>query len=194
MNRPSFPKPDGFTLVEVMVAGAIGAVVTAILFSGIVSAQRCFAATTASATAKCEQARFSDYMSLDLRRALTVVTGTDGVTILTVTIPDYYDAAGVPRSPTITKYVASYGDPTKPVTIVYTKKGSSVFRQVGAKPPVEIAAGVESLQVAVAASGKVAKTQVNFVPQFSKSSTAAKRAANTLYSTILLRSQKLPDL
>jgi hypothetical protein len=167
--------------------------VSAILFSGIISAQRCFAASRASAIAKCEQARFSDYMSLDLRRAVSVTPGT-GDTIMTVKIPDYYDANGLPRTPTIIKYVAAYGDPTKPVTILYTKNGSSVFRQVGTATPVEIAAGVNSFQVSVQDLGRVVKTQVTFAPQFRKTPTAATRAATTLYSSILLRNQKVADL
>jgi hypothetical protein len=140
--------------------------------------------------AKCEQSRFSDYMALDLRRALSVTPGADGVTIMTLTIPDYYDSTGQARTPTIIKYVASYGDPTKPVTIVYTKTGSSVFRQVGTAAPVEIAAGVDSFQVSLQDLGKVVKTQVTFTPQFRQTPTAATRAATTLYSSILLRNKR----
>ena len=185
--KNSSSKAGGFTLVELILASAISTVISAILFSGLMSAQRCFAATRASAIAKCEEARFSDYLSLDLRRALSVTPGTDGVTVVKITIPDYYDALGKPRTPTITKYVATYGDPTKPVTILYTKNGSSVYRQVGTQAPVEIVAGVDSIDVALDKAGKVVKTQVSFTPQFRKTPTAGTRAATTLYSTILLR-------
>jgi hypothetical protein len=109
---------------------------------------------------------------------------------MTVKIPDYYDSEGKPRTPTITKYVSGYGDPTKPVTIVYTKNGSSVMRQVGTATPVEIAAGVDSFQVSVQDLGKVVKTQVSFTPQFRKIPTTATRTATTLYSSILLRNQR----
>jgi prepilin-type N-terminal cleavage/methylation domain-containing protein len=193
MKRPSSRRPGGFTLVELMVASGIGLVVAAILFSGVIGAQRCFSAASASAMAKCEQSRFSDFMSLDLRRALSVTPGTDGVTIMTLTIPDYYDTTGQPRTPTIVKYVATYGDPTKPVTIIYTKSGSSVFRKVGAAAPVEIAAGVDSFQVSLQDLGKVVKTQVTFTPQFRQTPTAATRAATTLYSSILLRNKRTPS-
>ena len=185
--KNSMSKAGAFTLVETLIATAISAAVSAMLFSGLVGAQRCFAATKASAIAKCEQARFSDYMSLDLRRALSVTPGTDGVTIMKLTIPDFYDAAGKPRTPVITKYAAVYGDPTKPVPIVYTKDGSSIIRQVGTQAPVVIATGVDSIEVSLAKFGKVVKTQVSFAPQFRKTPTAATRAGTTLYSSILLR-------
>ena len=191
MKPLSLQHAKGFTLVEMLIATAITTIVTAILFSGVISAQRCFSATRASAIAKCEQARFSDFMSLDLRRALSVTPGSGEPTIMTLTIPDYYDADGQPRTPTIQKYVGVYGDPTKPVTIAYTKEGSSVYRQVGDAAPVEIAAGVDSIQVSVQDLGKVVKTQVSFLPLFRSTPNAGARAANTLYSSILLRNQRV---
>jgi prepilin-type N-terminal cleavage/methylation domain-containing protein len=190
MNKPLLRESRAFTLIEVLTAASIGAVALTAVLSGAIAMQRCFVGAEDFATAKTDQARLSDYIALDLRRALTVTAGTDGSTLMTVQIPDYYDGAGKPKTPTITKYVANYGDPAKPVTVVYRKIGSSIFRQENAATSQEIAANVEDFQLTVQDLGKVVKTQVTFAPRFQHTATAAARTATTVFGTTLLRNQR----
>ena len=189
-NSLSLRRCSGFTLVEVLIAASIGALMLAALLSGATAMQRCFVAAEDFAVAKTDQARLSDYIALDLRRALTVTVGTGGSTILTVTIPDYYDSNGNPRDPKVTEYVASYGDPAKPVVVTYQKIGSSIFRQENADPAQEIASNVEDFIPNVKDLGKVVTTTVTFAPRFQRTATAAARSGTTLYSTTLLRNQR----
>ena len=106
-------------------------------------------------------------------------------------IPDYYDANGLPRTPTIINYVASYGNPTEPVTVVYRKVGSSIYRQENSETPREIAANVEDFQIPKPIDlGKVVKTQVTFAPRFQRTATAAARTATTVYNMTLLRNKR----
>lgn len=177
------------TLLETLIASTIGAVALAAVASGSISMQRCAAAAEDFAIAKTDQARLSDYMALDLRRALRLTAGTDGVTIMTLQIPDYYDADGQPRTATITNYEAHYGNPAAPVTVVYRKVGSWISRQQGNGTALRIAENVEDFQVSVQDLGKVVKTEVTFLPRFSRS-TAAARKATAVFATTLLRNKR----
>lgn len=190
MKKPLFNKSHAFTLIEVLIAASLGTVALGAVLSGAIAMQRCFAGAEDFAAAKTDQARLSDYIALDLRRALTVTTGTDGTTIMTVQIPDYYDGTGKPKTPTITKYVANYGDPAKPVTVLYRKVGSSILRQENAGVSQEIAANVEDFQLTIQDLGKVVKTQVTFAPRFQHTPTAAARTTTTVFGTTLLRNQR----
>lgn len=189
--RPSASRAiAGLTLVEILISTAISGTLMAVLFSAAISMQRSFIATEDYAVAKTDQARLSDYIALDLRRALALTPGTDGSTIMTVKIPDYYNGEGKPRTPTITRYVANYGDPALPVTVVYKKIGSSIYRQQNTDPAREIASNVEDFQLTVADLGKVVKTQITFAPRFSRVPSTAARTATTVFSTTLLRNKR----
>ena len=190
MKRPYFQRAAAFTLLEVLFAGAVSGLATTAVFSAATTMQRCFVGAEDYALAKTDQARLSDYIALDLRRALSVTAGAGGGVIMTVRIPNYYDGSGQPRTPTITNYVANYGDPAQPVTVVYRKQGASIYRQENGATSREIAGNVEDFQIAVQDLGKVVKTQVTFAPRFSRTPTAEARAATTVFSTTLLRNQR----
>src|SRR5687767_1018590 len=140
MKTPFLKQATAFSLIEVLIGTSIGTLALAAVVSGSVAIQKCFVAAEDFATGKTDQARLIDYIALDLRRAhfVDIPKPRVGERIMTVKIPDYYDAAGKPRDPTITNYVVSYGDPAQPVTIVYRMIGSSIFRQENDKPPREI--------------------------------------------------------
>ena len=181
---------SAFTLIELLVGTVVGALVMGAVFSGAMAMQRCFVAAEDYAVAKTDQARLSDYIALDLRRALTVAAGSDGTTIMTIKIPDYYDAYGKPRNPTLTPTAVNYGNPAFPVTVVYKKTGSSIYRVENGGTAREIAADVSDFQLSIQDLGKVVKTQVTFAPRFKKTATAATRTASTVYSTTLLRNKR----
>jgi hypothetical protein len=181
------------TLAELLIASVVGGLSILILFSGAMSMQRCFIASQDLSSAKREQTRLSDYLAMDLRRSFTLKKGTDGETIVTLTMPDYYDSDGNPRTPTITKYVHSYGDANKPMTVVYTKKGSLVYRKENSSDPVQIAEDVADFQLNIDDGGQVVQTQISFQPKFKRNvptNDEASQKATTLYSTIVLRNQR----
>jgi len=190
MKRAINQKISGLALAEVLIAAVISTLAMAALFSGVIAIQRCFDSAEDYAIAKTDQSRLTDYLALDLRRAVTVTAGTGGDTIMTLQIPDYYDSAGQPRTPTITNYVASYGNPAVMVSVVYRKSGSTVERQENGGSPQTIAVNVQDFEMAVQDLGKVVKTQVTFAPRFRRTPTAATRAATTVYNTTLLRNAR----
>src|SRR5438270_8249490 len=85
----------GFALAEVMFSTIIFAAVSLGLLLGFVALERNYAATTDFATNHADEMRISDYMALDLRRALVVQAAQNDTTIY---IPSYYDSNGAPQS------------------------------------------------------------------------------------------------
>lgn len=195
MNR--FHSSEAFTLHEILVSAAILSLICAALFSGAVSLHRSLTAAEQFAAAKSDQARLSDYLAMDLRRALKVESGTDGTTIATITIPDYYDPqSSVPaaRTPHIVNSEVQYGDSSTPgeevATVVYRKLGSSIFRKEHDLPEREIAANVDDFKITLRDLGKVVNTEITFQPRFSTKATAEARTASTVYNTTLLRNTR----
>lgn len=189
------PISSAFTVAELMIALAVGALALAAAVSAAVSMQRCIVAGEEFAADKTEQTRLSDYLALDLRRAITV-KGPVGLDLLTVTIPNFYDADGEPRTPNIVKmpdltYVAQY-DPAS-VTVVYRKVNSTITRTEGTGDPVVIADNVQDFDCAFDGIGvdKFVRTRISFVPSFQRGTpSAATKAATTLHNTIRLRNFK----
>lgn len=198
MRRPLHRRAKtGFTLIETIIATAMGGVIIGAFLVSATTLQRSFSATQAYSASKRDQMRLTDYLTLDLRRALTVVAPTTGNEILSITIPDFYEEDGTPRTPVINRLVADYGIPplppetrVMPVTVIYSRQGSSVYRQEGSKPITEIAVNVQDFQITVQDLNKVIKTRVSFVPKFQPTTGAAARETTTLHSTIWLRNKR----
>jgi prepilin-type N-terminal cleavage/methylation domain-containing protein len=184
----------GFTLIELMMSAAVSAFVIAALFVAAITMQKSFAATEDYSVSKCDQMRLTDFIALDLRRALTVTPGSDGVTLLTITIPDYYDGQGQPRTPTIAGQTVNYGDPANPVQVSYKKIGSTIQRQLNNSPPQEIAVNVDNFKITLQDLNKVVKTQITFAPKFQSIETQDARVATTVHNTTLLRNKRRDQL
>jgi Tfp pilus assembly protein PilW len=80
----------GFTLVEMLMTLACSSIVLTALVLGGVALQHSFAALEGYSIAEGDQLRVSDYIAMDVRRALTA--SVDASNVLTITIPNYYDA------------------------------------------------------------------------------------------------------
>jgi Tfp pilus assembly protein PilW len=179
----------GFTLIELMISSSVALFVVAALISASIALQKCFSAQDDYAVGKCDQLRLGDFLALDLRRALTVTPGAaNSSTLLTLTIPDYYDGSGQPRVPTIAGSTVNYSN--TPLTVTYSKSGASIFRTEGTAPATEIAGNVTDFQVTVQDLEKVVKTQITFAPRFSAKATTATRNATSVYNTTLLRNKR----
>lgn len=179
----------GFSLSEVMVSTAVFSAVSVGLLMGFTSLERNFAATTDFATNHADEMRISDYLALDLRRALSVQAAQNDTTIL---IPPYYDGGGVPQTPTLDgQGGVFYGTSGTSVSVRYYLSGSTIFRQQDSAAPITVARNVKDFVFNVTDLGKVVTTRVTFNPTFAAggASTAA-TASTAFYNTTLLRNSR----
>src|ERR1700720_4729305 len=128
----------GFTLVEMLMTLSCSSVVLTALISGGVALQRSFAAVEGYSIAEGDQLRVSDYISMDVRRALTA--SVDNNNVLTITIPNYYDANNAnPKwsnahalAPSFANGAIQYGTGT--TTIKYYHLAANFIREVNGTP------------------------------------------------------------
>ena len=197
-RRLSFPGCAAFTLVEAMIGAAVSSIVLATLFTGGIALMRSFNASEDYSTAQTDQLRVLDYISRDVRRALTV-TVTTSPSKLTLTVPDQYAAADPSRTfrtPTMTVPTegsflgATYG--TTPVTVSYYVSGSSFVRDEGGALTV-IANGVTDFQPVFNATDpaeKTVNTTLTFAPIFRRFLSSDARTATTLTSRAVMRNNQ----
>lgn len=168
----------GFTLTEMLVGSAAGAILLGGLMIGSIAVQRAFSANDQLARAGSDVLRVADFMSRDIRNATSFNTTASGSVVLTVTSGDYYNRNGtptnladdVPNSPTLGRTSAAYG--TSPVTIRYLTSGTRIAREVSrvdagvtSVSTTWIADNVDTLTVATNADGAVtftASTAMNY--------------------------------
>ncbi len=82
---------QAMTLVETAITSGISVIVFGILMFALMSLQRNYAAVEAYGAAEGNQMRISDYLALDVRRALDISAANN---VLTLTVPDYYGTSG----------------------------------------------------------------------------------------------------
>jgi type II secretory pathway component PulJ len=126
---------SAYTLLELLVGVAISsAIFGTILVSGVAIYRSCMSSDDYSYQAN-EQLRAIDYISRDLRSALSVTIPAGGQTVA-LTLPDIYttyDAKGNPTSapvnPVITSGAPGYGNAAQPLSVTYYVSGNSLLRQ-----------------------------------------------------------------
>lgn len=189
MIRPAPRRQSGFLLPETFIAMSIFSAISLALMMGFVSLERNFAATTDFATNHTDAMRISDYLALDLRRALSIQTAQNNTT---VTIPSYYDANGNPQTPQLNGAGGVfYGTSGAVVQIRYYLSNGSIYRQQGTAPPVAIAQNVSDFVFNVTDLGKVATTSITFSPMFnSRGASQNAIAATAVFNTTLLRNSR----
>jgi type II secretory pathway pseudopilin PulG len=177
----------GLTLLELLFATSITGVMVGGLLVGAVLIQRSFTASRHYLDAQAAQVRLIDYMSLDLRRALTVSTSENQ---LSLTIPDFYSSDGEPRTPRIQGSSAVYGSSAPKIS--YYKAGSTIYREEGGKTTA-IASDVADFQLVFTDNGQSISMSVTFEPRFQLSSShrASVRDGTAAFSTTLLRNKRL---
>jgi Tfp pilus assembly protein PilV len=179
----------GFGLPEMMISTLIFAAISMGLLMGFTALERSYSATSDFAINHADQLRISDYMALDLRRALAVQAATNDTSIY---IPPYYDASGNPQTPVLDgKGDVYYGTPGTTVKVHYYLSGGTIFRQQGAAVPVALAINVQDFTFAVTDAGKVVSTKITFNPTFTSGRASADAtAATAFYNTTLLRNNR----
>jgi len=188
-NRRHLNTIRAFALAEMMFSTVIFSAISLGLILGFISLERNYAATTDFATNHADQMRISDYMALDLRRALALVTAQNDTTIF---IPSYYDANGSPQTPTLDgEGGVYYGAANSSVRIHYYLSGGTIFRQQDSATPIALAVNVQDFVFDVTDAGKVVSTRITFNPTFvSGRASADATAATAFYNTTLLRNTR----
>jgi len=86
--KPVRLQDHGFTLIEMLLAVAIGSLMLAAIMAASICLQRSFSAVDSYFASHVQQVRIIDYLSRDVRRSYIVTTSTDLQTV-TCTIPNY---------------------------------------------------------------------------------------------------------
>ena len=179
----------GFTLPEFMVGSTIFLAVSLGLLMGFVALERNYAATTGFAINHADEMRISDYMALDLRRALAVNAAQNDTTIL---IPSYYGADGNAQTPHLDgSGGVFYGESGSSVRIHYYLTDGTIYRQQDGGNPVPLAENVHDFNFNVTDAGKVVTTRITFRPNFQAGGGSnLSMEATAFYNTTLLRNAR----
>lgn len=191
MNLSTGRSASGLTLVEMLMTMASSSIVLAALIIGGVALQRSFAAMEGYSIAQGDQLRVSDYISMDVRRALTA--SVDNNNALTVTIPNYYDANNDnPKwsnahalAPSFDANGAiQYGGGT--TIIKYYRLGSNFIREVNGTANI-IARNVSAFTVSPQDLTSSVSCSITFAPTFTYLPGPGPVSGTTVYSNTFLR-------
>ena len=179
----------GFTLLEVTMSAAISGIISLGLLMGFTSLERNFAATADFATNHADEMRISDYLALDLRRALSVQTAPNDTNIY---VPSYYNSDGAPQDPAVDQNGnIYYGASGSSVRFHYYLSGGTIYRQQDSLTPIPIAENVKDFVFNVTDLGKVVTTKITFNPTFiSAGASASAIEATAFYNITLLRNSR----
>ena len=189
MMHPTRGKSGGFTLLEMTMSAAISGTISLGLLMGFTSLERNFAATADFATNHADEMRISDYLALDLRRALSVQTAPNDTSIY---VPSYYDPDGNPQDPAVDQNGnVYYGANGSSMRFHYYLSGGTIYRQQDSLTPIPIAENVKDFVFNVTDLGKVVTTKITFNPIFvSTGASAAAIEATAFYNVTLLRNSR----
>src|SRR5256714_6679291 len=124
----SLPKTQsGYAISELIVSTSIFCSISIGLLMGFTSLERNYAATADFTQNHADEMRISDYMALDLRRAISVHAAENDTTIH---IPTYYDSSGNAQTPTLDGAGGViYGANGSSVTVHYYLLAGTIYRQ-----------------------------------------------------------------
>ena len=180
----------GFSLSEVMISSLIFSAIAMGLLMAFTALEHNYAATSDFALNHADQMRISDYLALDLRRALSVQAARNDTSIY---IPNYYDANGNPQTPVLDQNGGVYyGALGSSVKVHYYLSAGTIYRQKDNATPTALATNVQDFIFDVTDAGKVVSTKITFNPTFRSSGPAAgdPNAATAFYNTTLLRNKR----
>ena len=144
-----------------------------------------------------EQLRAVDYVSRDIRSALSVTIPDDGLTVM-VTLPDCYtsyDAGGIPTStpvdPVIVDGMPQYGDAAQPVTVTYYISAGKLIRDqfvpaTGLGSQLVVASNVSGFVSSFVPLNNSARFSITFAPQMHQGISAL-RPGTTVSVTVSAR-------
>jgi type II secretory pathway component PulJ len=179
----------GYAISELIVSTAIFSSISLGLLMGFTALERNYAATSDFSLNHADEMRISDYMAMDLRRAIAVQAAINDTTIY---IPAYYDQSGNPQTPALDgQGGVYYGASGSSVRIHYYLMAGTIYRQQDNAPAQPLAVNVQDFAFNVTDAGKVVTTQITFNPTFnSGGASAAATTATAFYNTTLLRNSR----
>ncbi|HWY52188.1 MAG TPA: hypothetical protein VNW72_11965 [Chthoniobacterales bacterium] len=180
---------DGFAISELIVSTSIFCSISLGLLMGFTSLERNYVATSDFSINHADEMRISDYMALDLRRAVSVQAAKNDTTIY---IPAYYDQTSNPQTPALDgQGGVFYGASGSSVKVHYYLMAGTIYRQQDNAPALPLAVNVQDFTFDVTDAGKVVTTQITFNPTFnSGGASAAATTATAFYNTTLLRNSR----
>ena len=197
MKVSTFPRrrAAAFTLVELLVATALGSVVMGWVGLSFVSLQRSFEASNYQMTAQNDQLRVLDYLSRDLRMASAVATA-NGSTKVVLTLSADGSGTSLNLGPLLNGLLggsATGGASTRSAasgaagsgdTVAYYVEGGQFIREFNGTQTViaDTVAGVTFTP-----DGAFLKTDVLFTPRYSCSPTTARQPDTRASNRIFLR-------
>ena len=182
---------QAFTLLEMlMTLGCSSLVLTALVVGGI-ALQRSFAAVEAYSMSDADELRVSDYIALDVRRALTA--SVDANNVLTLTIPNYYDSNNNNPKWANAHAVTPAFDGNGAIqygagatTIKYYKLAANFIREVNGTANT-IASNVSSFSVSSQDLTSSVSCSITFTPNFTTLPGPGAVTGTTVYSNTFLR-------
>jgi type II secretory pathway component PulJ len=179
----------GYAISELIVSTSIFCSISLGLLMGFTSLERNYAATTDFTLNHADEMRISDYMAMDLRRAIAVQAATNDTTIF---IPAYYDQTGTPQTPALDgQGGVYYGASGSSVRVHYYLMAGTIYRQQDNAAALPLAVNVQDFAFNVTDAGKVVTTRITFNPTFnSGGASAAATTATAFYNTTLLRNSR----
>src|SRR5438874_3746781 len=189
-RRRSLSKTQaGFAITELIVSAAIFSSISLGLLMGFTSLERNYVATSDFTLNHADEMRISDYMAMDLRRAIAVQSAENDTTIF---IPTYYDQTGSPQTPTLDgEGGVIYGAAGSSVRVHYYLMAGTIYRQQDNAAATPLAVKVQDFVFDVTDAGKVVTTRITFNPTFnSAGASSAATTATAFYNTTLLRNSR----
>ena len=179
----------GYVIAELVVATSVFCSISLGLLMGFTALERNYAATTDFTQNHADEMRISDYMAMDLRRAIAITAARNDTTIY---IPSYYDLSGNPQTPALDgQGGVYYGTNGSSVTVHYYLMAGTIYRQQDNKPATPLAVNVQDFAFNVTDAGKVVTTRITFNPIFnSRGASTDATAATAFYNTTLLRNSR----
>ena len=180
---------SAYALSELIVASSIFCSISLGLLMGFTSLERNYAAATDFTQNHADEMRISDYMAMDLRRAIAVQAARNDTTIF---IPSYYDGTGTPQTPTLDgEGGVIYGASGSSVRVHYYLMAGTIYRQQDNAAATPLAVNVQDFVFDVSDAGKVVTTRITFNPTFnSAGASSAATTATAFYNTTLLRNSR----
>jgi len=196
-------KTYAFTLIEMMVAMAIGSIILAVAVISSIALQRSFNSTDNYLATQTQQIRIVDFLARDVRRGLSVISSVDQQTVQ-IQIPKYIIQAGdpeailnpsligTPRSPSRAivsrDYNINYGATTS--SVQYKVNGASIERwEDGVKTT--IASSTDNL-LPQTIDTELANTEYTTTSITFKPISVADRSGTIVYTTAYLRNRRRP--
>ncbi len=189
-RRRSLSKTQaGYAITELVVSTAIFSSISLGLLMGFTSLERNYVATSDFSLNHADEMRISDYMAMDLRRAIAVQPAKNDTTIF---IAAYYDQTGTPQTPTLDgQGGVFYGARGSSIRVHYYLMAGTIYRQQDNASAQSLAVNVQDFVFDVTDAGKVVTTRITFNPTFnSGGASASATTATAFYNTTLLRNSR----